>query len=264
MTMEHPSVDDLSAFLDGELAPEEQSSVDLHVAGCGSCTTILDRFRGVRDLLAALPRPVPDDEDRAAWRGAVEREVRGATVTPIAPRRRHALPWAVAAAVALLVAVGFPLLRRSSPPTASGPTVDAASSLPALAQPTVACTPTAASDPTSLRGTDDVEGVLRQAAPACGPEVRRSDVGRHQTEYVQRLSSSLPGLESCMKALHEQVQAPLLPVFAAPATYQDQAATLVVFLTTFSEPAKADDPLDSRQAWVLSNPGCSPLAGVTA
>jgi putative zinc finger protein len=47
----------LSAALDGMLAPEEQAALDAHLAGCETCTRELEELRQVRMLLRAMPEP---------------------------------------------------------------------------------------------------------------------------------------------------------------------------------------------------------------
>jgi len=47
----------LSAALDGMLAPEEQAALDAHLAGCDTCTRELAELRQVRMLLRAMPEP---------------------------------------------------------------------------------------------------------------------------------------------------------------------------------------------------------------
>ena len=50
---------DLSAYLDGELAPAERSRVDDHLAACGPCRVRLAELRAIASLVAALPSAQP-------------------------------------------------------------------------------------------------------------------------------------------------------------------------------------------------------------
>ena len=50
---------DLSAYLDGALSPEAQTSVQAHLDTCALCRTRLSELRGTARLIAALPMPVP-------------------------------------------------------------------------------------------------------------------------------------------------------------------------------------------------------------
>jgi hypothetical protein len=47
----------LSAALDGMLAPDEQAMLDAHLAGCATCSRELEELRQVRRLLRAMPEP---------------------------------------------------------------------------------------------------------------------------------------------------------------------------------------------------------------
>ena len=50
---------DLSAYLDGALSTEDQTSVQAHLDTCAVCRTRLSELRGTARLIAALPMPVP-------------------------------------------------------------------------------------------------------------------------------------------------------------------------------------------------------------
>jgi anti-sigma factor RsiW len=54
----HP-FDDLSAYLDEALSPEDRASVQAHLDACALCRTRLAELRGTARLIAALPMPVP-------------------------------------------------------------------------------------------------------------------------------------------------------------------------------------------------------------
>jgi anti-sigma factor RsiW len=83
----------LSAYLDGELTPQERADVDGHVAGCAACRNELD------DLAAA----------RRAVRGLPMLDVPAAVVLPVAPARRprrRVVAWAASLAAVAVVALG--------------------------------------------------------------------------------------------------------------------------------------------------------------
>ena len=50
---------DLSAYLDGELAPAERARVDAHLNGCDRCRGRLGELGATASLIAALPSPRP-------------------------------------------------------------------------------------------------------------------------------------------------------------------------------------------------------------
>jgi anti-sigma factor RsiW len=100
----------LSAYLDGELPPDEMMAVRQHLAQCPSCEAELEALRDTKRLLGRLgpPEPPRDLEDGILARASGE---------PSWPRR--AWPWLtlprpamVAAAVALAVLlVAVPVVR---------------------------------------------------------------------------------------------------------------------------------------------------------
>ncbi len=57
-TTPHPHVQ-LSAFLDGALAPADREAVESHLAGCAECRTHLAELRATASLLASLPELAP-------------------------------------------------------------------------------------------------------------------------------------------------------------------------------------------------------------
>lgn len=93
--MNHPG-DLLSAYLDGELSPEDRVGVDAHLAGCGDCRDELGGIAGARAAVRALPMLEPPP---------------GLMPTPAATalRRypRHRLAWAAAAVAASLLGIGL-------------------------------------------------------------------------------------------------------------------------------------------------------------
>jgi hypothetical protein len=54
----HP-LGDLSAYLDGALSTEDQTSVQAHLDTCALCRTRVAELRGTARLIAALPMPMP-------------------------------------------------------------------------------------------------------------------------------------------------------------------------------------------------------------
>lgn len=103
--MSHPG-DRLSAYLDGELSPEEGGRVREHLRGCQACREELAAVQEARGMLRSLPLLTPPP---------LIIENRGS------PRRPGRLKTALtaAAAVVLLAAVG--LVARPAPEDAAGP-----------------------------------------------------------------------------------------------------------------------------------------------
>jgi len=53
------TVEAFSAYVDGELAPDERTRVDQHLATCIQCRVSLERFRSTVGRLGSLKRPAP-------------------------------------------------------------------------------------------------------------------------------------------------------------------------------------------------------------
>jgi anti-sigma factor RsiW len=104
----HPDVDELSAYVDGELDTARAREVGAHVAACAGCTDDLRALRLVAAELAALPAPTMPADVAARLDEAIARE-RGAQPArggDVLPGKRRASPgWATGAAAA--VAVGL-------------------------------------------------------------------------------------------------------------------------------------------------------------
>ncbi len=106
---------ELVAFLDGELADEEQRPVAAHVNGCLACRREIQRLTKVQGLVTALPRiqPSPSFGDDF-WRKVEAEQV----PLPANVRRLRPLRWVVPALAAAAV-VGLALRSQveSPPPT---------------------------------------------------------------------------------------------------------------------------------------------------
>lgn len=95
----------LSAYLDGELTPEEAAGVRAHLDSCEPCRAELASLRATKSLLGRLPQPALPAGFAAGLWSRIERP---------APRRwlwwpRPAMALAAAALAVVLVAV--PLVR---------------------------------------------------------------------------------------------------------------------------------------------------------
>jgi len=106
--MTHPT-DDLTALLDGALAPARRAEVEAHLHACGACRAERARLAGALALLSALPpppEPSPLFTTRLAARLAREpAPAAGLLARLFAWRWRLAVPvagLAAAAAVAVL------------------------------------------------------------------------------------------------------------------------------------------------------------------
>lgn len=99
-------VEQLSAFLDGELPERERTAVAQHLDACAQCTAHLDELAAVDRLAASVPVEAPE----GYFDGFASR-VRDRVRKP--RRRSFAAPmWVLTAAATLLLAVTAPLLLR--------------------------------------------------------------------------------------------------------------------------------------------------------
>lgn len=115
----------LSAYLDGELAGEDLAGAEAHLAGCARCRAELEGLRQLVRRAAALDDRPPE---RDLWAGIAALIVTPSTVdvVPLAPRRRRfafTVPQLAAAAVALMAvsAGSVALLQPRGPVAPAGP-----------------------------------------------------------------------------------------------------------------------------------------------
>ena len=113
----HPAVEQLVAWLDGELPFLRRSLIDRHVRDCGECR---ERVAGLEATVGAVRQSILRDEaqDRveiacARWRF---REAVRELEPQSSPGRRTALLATLAVAAGVLVAVWFANPRRQAPP----------------------------------------------------------------------------------------------------------------------------------------------------
>ncbi len=152
--MSHP-LDRLSAFLDGELPPDERASVAAHLAACPGCTARLAELVAVDALAREVPVEAPPGYFEVLP-GRVRARVR--------PGRRRALPpvWTWAAAAGVLLAVLVPVTLER------GREVTVPQAVPMAAAP-----PTTAGPPTP-RATVQAAPVAEEAKLRARPERRAS------------------------------------------------------------------------------------------
>jgi hypothetical protein len=114
----HPSVDDLSAYLDGELPGDRIAALEAHLRTCAGCASWLDDVRASESLVGALPAEAP----AGYHEGFVDR------LRPRLAARKTRRPWAwsAAAAAALLAVVLVPAVLREKSSLAPVPSHDAA------------------------------------------------------------------------------------------------------------------------------------------
>src|SRR5262252_10036883 len=132
--MTDPWTEKLSDYVDGELSADEQRRLEVHLATCADCTSVLAGLREVVQTAQTLESSAPpmDLWPGIAARIKVDASPVGAPVTAKrAATRRGLLDWldrrftitvpqALAAAAALALVVGFGAWRMASHPATPG------------------------------------------------------------------------------------------------------------------------------------------------
>ena len=111
--MSCPITPNISSYHDGELPPEKVAEVEAHLSACDECTTELSSLRKMSAAFAAAPQPYLNDMARA-------RILRGARSTERS-RQIAAFARPFAAAAAIILAVGLPLLVSAESQGTTGP-----------------------------------------------------------------------------------------------------------------------------------------------
>jgi anti-sigma factor RsiW len=131
-------LDRLSAYLDGELPPEDRALVAEHLAGCEECSRRLQALGIVDAAARELPAEPPARYFRA-FPSRVRRRLQGDT----RERSWRAPAWTWAAAAAALLAVVAPLTLMRSHPPAGSPQEEKAPPAPGFASTPLAALPEA-------------------------------------------------------------------------------------------------------------------------
>jgi anti-sigma factor RsiW len=109
MTDQHPAVERLNEYLDGDLDPRERRRIDTHLSGCDECRRALEDLSAIVRAAAELPPVTPPER---IWEtisaSLIERSSLGRT-------RGRYLP-ALALAATLLLGVSVWLVLRSGDP----------------------------------------------------------------------------------------------------------------------------------------------------
>jgi hypothetical protein len=278
MPADHRHLDDetLTAVLDGEASPEECADA----AGCGACSTRLDRLGQVALALAAPTPPPHDDRRRATIDAAVragEPEVAPPTALASRRPRRVSPAWAVAAAVIASGALAIPLVddlggrNQNQERVAAGDVTDSSSgealadqrALPGGGDAGVAPTPASERNLGSidLNGLDELAASLRAdvqqnqpldlSAPGAAPT---AEAARPDAEDESAGVGRTQGMQPCEEPARRRDRT-LGPVtYAAQATFDGRPAVVLAFEVTPPEaPA-------SIRLLVLAADGCDEIA----
>ena len=161
MSVDRHPLAQLSAYLDGALAPADHAALDAHLDGCAACRTRLAELRATASLIASLPelaptrRLVPRVAPAPAWLAPLR------TMTTLA----SGLSVFVFLATALLANVGG----------VATPTAGAAAPAPAALQASAAPSSSSrgvqapAAAATALNAADSAKASAPSAAPSAQP-----------------------------------------------------------------------------------------------
>jgi anti-sigma factor RsiW len=124
--MHNDIINQLSAYLDGELSPSERARIDEHIVACAECRTVLDDLKAI---VVTAPYYEGEAPTRDLWAGiqrgiGQEKEVEFARRPSPVARRQFSLGQLIAASVAFAAVVGggvyvavrpSPLVQSPSP-----------------------------------------------------------------------------------------------------------------------------------------------------
>ncbi len=102
--MEHLDTERISAYIDGELSPDDMRQVEYHLMSCETCRREYDDLRGVATLVRELPAYVPRREITIEEEGPAGRSPTLARIIEFSK------PLAVAAIVILIAFAGLRLI----------------------------------------------------------------------------------------------------------------------------------------------------------
>jgi hypothetical protein len=77
----------LSAYLDGELAPDDRAALETHLVTCPACQAELDDLRGLRAMLRAMPAPALPRSFMLPDEGAVPQPITARRTASLSPAR---------------------------------------------------------------------------------------------------------------------------------------------------------------------------------
>ena len=188
---------ELSAYLDGELAPPEAAAVRDHVDACPECREVLEELRATIDLVGGLPCCGAPKHLAADVQREIERRmILAAPAAPAdeAPQERslpirRASPWprVLAVAATLVLALGIGLLSYLGTP---GPRVRQPA--PRAARETMSETYDLAFRQAAARPDDaagkDLVGADHDKAPRYGAKAGAKD-GEHEKVLNERLET---------------------------------------------------------------------------
>ncbi|MEM7411244.1 MAG: zf-HC2 domain-containing protein [Myxococcota bacterium] len=229
--------EELSAWLDGELAAARSAEVEAHLESCAECAAALDALENVDHALGTLP--LPDVEatrwDRLQERIAAERDAVATAPAPsrargAAPRRRRPERWlAASAAAAALLALYLAFGRDPG----STPTP------PPIARDESPVVPT----PEAPAPKPPVEVAREPAPPPEASDVEGSEPSLPEPRLVPPVPDPRPATDATSLARAESAPS------SAPAEPSDEELALAIELETVRD-LEVIANLELLEAWL--------------
>jgi anti-sigma factor RsiW len=246
----HDELDQLSAYIDGELEPHDRARVEAHLSTCAECSATIDALRATLADLSALPEPVPTPQDSWALRSAIARA------------RRPARRWqrvAVAAGSLAAAVVAFAVFASSgggggaltASKDAAGPQRQAAgASVPVYTYAQDFSLQTAHAHLLEVSGKVPAGAALGVSTDAARSESRSGPVPLNApaAEFAAETSAFTPQIDRCVNVVKRSTQVLLTPVRYEVVTFESKAAFFLIFSTP-----------DRFELWVVTRNRCEVL-----
>ncbi len=264
---DHPTGEQLSAFIDGETAAPERDRLKAHLESCPGCAALKAHLEHAAVALTALELPQPSaDQHRALRQAILDRPV----------RRRFFLAhpaFVGGLAVALLAAVAVVTLRpkpvQDASTVAQGGQAARIESFDFASDTDIRSSVARLPEVTKARFTaEDIgteqEGAYSQALGSS--EAKAMQSGADQPAPQQEASRSAgSGIDpqvagsNCSRKILKTQPYPMIPLLIRSATYEKQPAWLLVYAWTASQARNA--PLNQIQVWLVDPAKCADLTG---
>lgn len=280
----HPRSDQLNAYLDGQMAPNDARRIEAHVSSCSQCSVALGRLSAAAERLRDLPpvEPTPDEH----------RELRQAILGSRSAVRAgwfSSMQWGLAGGLALVLvaSIGFLFLGRQGPDSATEADLSAADrsrggppelSTPGEVEELVAALPEVASargEPETLSRqgadggggaaggsgdhagatTDDMTG---SAEAADGPEPLAEEAPAPSGGADEGVVSRSRPPATCADRLAALQADPVALLTQLDVVYRGEPALLAVYA---SKPAGRAGGYDRTLTLVVGSRDCAELSG---
>ncbi|MGZ4138307.1 MAG: anti-sigma factor family protein [Actinomycetota bacterium] len=236
----HPEPEQLSAYIDGELADDERTPLEQHLTGCSTCAATVRGLRATVADLRALPAPAPSAQDSWALRAAVNRARR----RPAARYRRWTVAAGSAAAVAIAIVATTMTVGGKTPSRTAGAPALASADRSSLVEVTAAdytrttalsLLAVARGAPGTVTTTNPVEkGASSEAAPYAA---------------LSPAATYLPAIARCERQVLSAASGTRTPIRYVVATFEGTPAFFLVYqVRTGSE--------EKTELWVVQRSDC--------